>query len=231
VRSFFLLLLLANVAFFVWHDRVTDWISPRIAQEQRAPQADAEAPPIVLLSERRRDVAATQPAEQAGPETTPHVMATPRCVSAGPFTDRAMADQARAAAVEAGLNANLDQDERDVVVNYLLLMPERYATDEQAEAALQTLRAKGVQEAAAVPFGHQFAVSLGIYNRPRAMEKRRQEVLAAGFSPEVRERRARQTVYSVVVGYGEGENDRLADLQKTVAQLEPQVEWQEVACH
>ena len=225
MRIFFLLLLLANIAFFVWHDRISGWIAPGAPEQRTVVRSEAGVPSIVLLSERGKEEAAAQPPEDAAP-----AMTAAHCASAGPFTDHAAAVQARAAAIEARFKANIEPDERDVVVNYLLLLPERYTDAEHAEAVLQTLRAKGVEDAAAIPVGNGFAVSLGIYNRPRAMEKRRQQVIAAGFSPEVRERHARQTVYSILVGYGDRDGDHLADLKETFSLLEPQLEWQDAAC-
>jgi hypothetical protein len=230
VRLFFLALLLVNIAFFAWHDRLVGWLAPR-APERPAGASQEVAPTLVLLSERTPAEAAAGAAPQPSVAATPPGGATPQCLSAGWFMDSAVAEQARAAAADAGLDARVEQAEREVTAYYVLLLPERYAAADQANGKLEALRAKGVSDVAAVALGDRFAVSLGIYNRPKAMEKRRQELLAAGFTPEVRERRAKRTVYSLALGgLDQADRDRLAALKDRLGALEPQLEWQEAAC-
>lgn len=51
MRLFFLLLLLANLAFFYWHEPITAWLAERAAPARSA-SAGSDAPSLVLLSER-----------------------------------------------------------------------------------------------------------------------------------------------------------------------------------
>lgn len=52
MRIFFLLLLLANLAFFYWHEPVTAWLSERAAPARPVAAVREDAPSLVLLSER-----------------------------------------------------------------------------------------------------------------------------------------------------------------------------------
>lgn len=224
MRLFFLLLLLANLALYYWHEQVVDWLAARAPVERPVASAYEGAPSLILLSERAEP-------EIAPPEIAPPEIAAspPRCLLAGPFDDRAIAEEARAAAEEAGFKVDIEQSEREVIVKYLLSLPQRYSAEEAARI-IKDLKAKGIQDVATVAAGDRFAVALGIYNRARVMVKRRQQLIAAGYTPEVKERRAQRAVFSLVIEYGESDSDRLESLRKTVESLEGPVEWSETGC-
>jgi hypothetical protein len=244
MRLFFLLLLLANVSVFYWHEQIGEWLAAQMPAE-RAPEAPSyNAPTLVLLSERATGDSTTpvsegatedasETASQIAPTDTSPGAPSParhRCASAGLFTERTAAEQAASDASRAGITANILEDEREVTASYLLLMPKRYSQEPEASNAVDALKTKGIADVATITIKDQFAVSLGIYNKAQAMEQRRGQLRAAGIEPEVRERKARRTVYTIAFEYGEGDRERMARFRRDLDAKMPGLEWSDAEC-
>lgn len=261
MRLFFLLLLLANLAFFYLHEPVIEWMgvgeAPPAAGTRQPP-----APPLLLLSERDARIAddvsgqrspavpspepdrapappppARTPAPASGLSAAPSPPAgsspetavqAGRCLAIGPYLEESRAADARGSAEEAGMTATLETAEREVPVGHWMLTKERYTLAE-ARAVMSEMNEKGIGDTALVSLDDGVAISLGVFSRTSALERRRRELAGHGYSPEVRPRLATRTVYMVRLEHP-GAGGALDALLNVLAQSEPRLEWRETGC-
>lgn len=263
MRLFFLLLLLVNIAFYIWHEPVVAWLKGADPVERTAARGET-APALVLLSEREARTEAVVPAPAPVPartaspaprETTPP--ATPaappaqavpppatvsavrtteaaappplRCLEVGPYADAELAEAARLRAGRAGMTVTLENVERDMPAGYWLLTEARYDLA-GAREVLRRMGESGVDDIAIVSLDSGMAVSLGLYSRTSAMERRRRELVELGYPVEVRQRSETRQVQMMRLRAAGVAEQTVKDLLADLATAEPRLEWRDTEC-
>ena len=180
MRALFLLLLLANLLFVAW----TRWVAPPATVVGRATPVSADAQAIRLLRE------APLARELASNGTTPATADSLDlvCVSAGPYVDRASAEQASARLSRLGFAARSRPAREEIRVGQWVRL-ENLATPEDAANALGLIRSAGIADAYVIAEeGTGTIISLGVF----ADEARARQAVTiarmAGFEPQVVER-------------------------------------------
>lgn len=240
MRNWFLVLVLANLAFAAW----AAWFAPA----QRAGRsADEALPSITLVSEVPADLrssgvvsdaggaeapAPEAPEREAGvTETAPDetvadvdVGAPPpapapaepvaaveaaavatRCTSVGPFRELSQAATAAAALRTSGYQPLQRVAEGDIWIGYWVYI-QAIATEAEANAILERVRAEGITDSYVIPNSDSGnLVSLGVFSEISGVGRRRDQIRALGFEPQVVDRTRRATVYWIDVTLAEGQ--------------------------
>jgi hypothetical protein len=177
VRALFLLLLALNLGGACW---LLFAVHPPVAA---LPATDSGVPALVLLSER--DGGSDAAAELAGPPESPAELANDRCRTLGPFPTQADTRAAMNALTPLAKRIRVRETHalqtRGYWV-YLAAMPSR----EQALATARELSQKGVRDYYVVTAGdQQNTISLGLFRDQGNADRRRGEIAALGFTPQV----------------------------------------------
>lgn len=267
MRLFFLVLLLANLALWYWHEPVSAWLHWDPPERSLRPAASApEVPKLMLLSELQQgeearaevtgpvapqadaDAAApveppvgatTEPAPQppmaeiAPPPPVATVTAPPvpgavagSCVEVGPWSEQAAAEAALASIGKDGLSGEVVAVERERLAGYWMLTADRYDRAGVREV-LRRMQEQGVTDIAIVSLDTGWAISLGLFSRKSALERRRAQMLELGYTPEVRERTETRTEYLLRLASTDGAARNAAE---HLAGKGPGLEWQTVEC-
>lgn len=207
MRNVFLGLLLANLGFAAW----SAWIAP---EEPSGRVADDGLPPLTLVSEVPADLrssgSVTEPAESVpvpvqapdGPNDAPIIdraanaaAATARCTSVGPFRELSQTATAAATLRGAGYQPLQRVAEGDVWIGYWVYIP-GIATEPEANEILAKVRANGIADSYVIPNSDSGnLVSLGVFSEISGVSRRRDQVRALGYEPQVVDRTRRATVY------------------------------------
>jgi hypothetical protein len=181
LRALFLLLLLVNLLFAAW----ALWVAPPPATAGHAvsPATPADTGTIRLLRELP-----AQPAMAAAAATVSLEDTDLACVSAGPFLERAAAEQAAAGLSRLGFATRLRTSREEVRVGTWVRL-EGLATPEDAANAQTALLAAGLEEAYVLEeVGVGAVVSVGVYADPAKAGEAEAAVRAAGYEPRSAER-------------------------------------------
>jgi len=180
LRALFLLLLLANLLFVAW----IRWVAPPATSIGRATPVAADPQAIRLLREAplARELASGDAANAAASD------ASLVCVSAGPYVERPLAEQAAERLSRLGFAARIRAAREEVRVGQWVRL-ENLATPEDAANALGVLKSAGIADAYVVAEeGAGTIISLGVF----ADEARAGQVITiarmSGFEPQVVER-------------------------------------------
>lgn len=196
MRTVFLLLVLANLAFFAWWNFIAELDSqsdPRPISRQVAPEKLRILPP---------DQAA-RPAPAVAAKPAPEAPATRvACLEWGAFTP-ADAGRAGEALAPLALGPRLSQRQVEEVANWWVYIPPR-GNKQEAQKKTGELKARGVEEFFIVqdPGPFQYAVSLGVFKTEAAATSRLEALRA-------------KDVRTALVG------KRETPLQKTYFQVRP----------
>lgn len=217
MRVLFLLLLLANLAFFAW----AQWIAPSSAALPAASTA-IEVPRILLAGESSANFAvdeapAAPPAangaatgEPPGAGSVAGAALPPgsepgRCVSIGPLGDLDTAARVTRMLAELGYVPRQRPADGLVVSGYVVMVGGLAGPEEQARVQ-RRLERGGLTDAAALPAraasatdpaaaATDYAVSAGLFSERRRAERRAELVRSIGLTPTIEERRGQGTVY------------------------------------
>jgi hypothetical protein len=166
MRTVFLLLVLANLAFFAWTNFVADLDTqsdPRPLARQVAPEKLRILPPEPAA--KAGAPVASKPAAEAGP-------ARIACLEWGGFS-AADATRAGEALAPLSLGNRISQRQVDDTANWWVYIPPR-ANKQDAQKKVGELKARGVDEYFIVqdegPF--QYALSLGVFKTEAAAQSR-----------------------------------------------------------
>lgn len=270
MRLFFLILLLANLALWYWHEPALGWLQGA-PQEKSVRPAAPDAPLLMLLSERegsataaamakaepgRAPVAADRPVEtidEPAPATasvsaqTPAAApaspaqsqasapvadgsagtATGSCIELGTWAELEAAEAALARVQAEGVQAELITEERQHPAGYWMLTADRY-DPAGARETLRRMQEQGVEDIAIVALDSGWAISLGLYSRSSALERRRAQMLELGYTPEVRERTRTSKEFTLRLRTANGVDPRI--IAERLAGEAPDLEWQTVDC-
>lgn len=193
MRTFFLLLLLANLGFFAW----ANFIAESDTQSDPRPQARQIAPEKLRIVP---PTAAPAQARSAPPVTVPIPVTRIACLEWGEFSTE---ETSRAAELLAplGLDARLTKRETEDGAGWWVFIPSR-GSREDAQKKTAELKALGVEEYFIVqdegPM--RYAVSLGVFkteaaatNRLEALRERRVRTAQVGR----RDTPARKTYFQI----------------------------------
>jgi hypothetical protein len=212
MRTLCLLLILANVLFFVW----SQLIDARVSSLDRNP-ANVAAPParIVLAREQTgttqserlptqiKEVQppAVEPLGQPRSAVSPELaqLDTLTCTSVGPFADLPQASQAQAALRAAGFQPRQRMEQGELWVGYWVSV-QGLATRDAAETALRTLSANGISDVYLMPGSNPPNVlSLGVFSDYQRAQRRVDEVRTLGLTPRIDDRKRTGSVYWIDV--------------------------------
>jgi cell division septation protein DedD len=233
MRNLFLGLMLANLAFAAWSawfapsmkvGRPADEGVPaltlvsEVPDDLRSSGAIVDAPGGVAPD--AADAAPVVVAPPAGSDAPAGVAAPPDasaaaepasaaeaggCTTVGPFRELSQAAAAAATLRAAGYQPVQRVDEGDVWVGYWVYLP-AIATELEANEILAKVRAQGIADSYVIPNSDSGnLVSLGVFNEISGVSRRRDQVRALGFEPQVVDRTRRATVYWVDVTLAPGQ--------------------------
>jgi len=188
VRVLFLLLLAMNIGGGCWL-----YFAPQHAAATPA-AVDPGVPRLVLLSERERPGEANASELASAPESAADLR-NDTCVSIGPFPTQA--DMRAAINVLTPAVARIQYREAHATETrgYWVFLP-ALASREQALTAARQLSSKGVRDYYVVTAGdQQNTISLGLFHDLANAEKRRNEIAALGFKPDMVARTEELPVY------------------------------------
>ena len=178
-RILFVLLFAANIGMGAWL-----YVSPR-ADGPAPPPADPGVAPLVLLSERDGTANA---AELATAPVDPATAARDRCLRIGPFPSQADLRRAMNALTPRVERLQFRETRTRQSRGFLVYLAAP-ATRTEALGVARELSARGVRDYYVVTAGNQQnSISLGLFRERANADRRRAEIAALGFAPEVTER-------------------------------------------
>ena len=173
MRTIFILLLFANLGFFIWHNRFAE--KP---EQYEFMAVDPGVPKLELLSE----IAPTPPDNWEEPEEDVSVTSINQlCFSVGPFSTEAdlqpVVDQLTPLVLKTRIRKVTTTQE----AGYWVYLP-ALASRQDALRAGRALAAANVRDYYVVTTGdHENTVSLGLYRQPFNADNRIAELQAKGF--------------------------------------------------
>jgi len=182
VRALFLLLLLANLLFAAW----VHWIAPpQVTTAGRATPSATDASEIRLLREAQVSDESADAADGAALDLADAALA---CVSAGPYLERPLAEQAEARLQRLGFAVRLRSSRENVRVGDWVRV-ENLATPEDAANALAQLQAAGIADAYVLTEeAPATVISLGVFTDKARAEQVSIIARMSGFEPRTIER-------------------------------------------
>lgn len=122
-----------------------------------------------------------------------------RCTSVGPFRELSQAATAAATLRNAGYQPLQRVAEGDVWIGYWVYIP-AIPSEREANEILAKVRADGIADSYVIPNSDSGnLVSLGVFSEISGVSRRRDQVRALGYEPQVVDRTRRATVYWVDV--------------------------------
>ncbi len=232
LKGVLLLLVLANVGYFLWTHGIASPGAPRLAHVA-APTLTlvAEAPPSAA-SAASASAALVATGAQSPPQDSEASAAAPvestRCLSIGPFLDVAEAARAAATLRGGGYQPRQRVAEGDVWAGewVYLPMPPTAAATVQVRASL---KAGGIQDALDMPGPNDLPVlSLGLFSEPKRAEARVKLARSLGLRPVIANRKRTGDVYWIDVDLKAADgNLNPADLEEQSGRI---LRLQVVAC-
>ena len=206
LKSVVLLLILANIGYFLWARGIASSGAPRpervgaptLTLATEAPRAASvdRAAAAGTPGEQTASAAAVGTAESAETAAPP---AAARCLSIGPFLDVAEAARAAATLRGGGYQPRQRVAEGDVWAGEWVYLPMPAAP--AAAAQLRTkLQAGGIDDALEMPGPDDLpVVSLGLFSEPKRAGARIQLARSLGLNPVVADRKRTGDVYWIDV--------------------------------
>jgi hypothetical protein len=189
VRALFLLLLLANLLFAAW----VHWVAPpRVTTAGRATPSATDASEIRLLREAQPTAAPGVASDSAALDLADAALT---CVSAGPYLERRLAEQAEARLQRLGFAVRLRESRQNVRAGDWVRV-EDLATPEDAANALAQLQAAGIADAYVLTDeAPATVISLGVFTDRARAEQVAIIARMAGFEPRTVERLRESDVF------------------------------------
>ena len=202
MRAIALLLIIANLLYFGWATLID--APPELPLSDSSSNADV--PKLVLASERpvppetKTTQLPSKPAAEVA-QSSPQ-----KCVSVGPFQDLPSAVEASATLKGAGYDSRQRLAQGELWVGHWVSIG-GFATHEQAERAVETLKEKGVADAYILPgVDPANVISLGIFKENDRAQRRLNEAKNLGFNAQVADRTRAGSVYWIDVDFKNDEH-------------------------
>ena len=205
MRSLCLILILANVLYFVW----SQLIDVQVNALDRAPARTAEPPPrIVLAREAQRVPEEDEPEvrDVEPPRVSPIESPTQSaartdgnqpftCTSIGPFANLAEASQAQASLRAAGFSPQQRVEQGELWVGYWVSVQD-IPTREAADQAVQALQSNDISDVYLMPGGDPgHTLSLGVFSDHQRAQRRADQARALGLDARIEDRKRAGSVY------------------------------------
>lgn len=195
LRLLFVLLIALNIAVGAWLLLGQDDVHGRSVADPGVPvlQLLSEQPsPAATVARAALPAAASVPVPEA---PTPAAAASYSCMSLGPFpTEQALTD-ARSRLAARSVRTRSRQEQATRSRGWWVYLPATASHAQAVEQARQ-LGARHITDVVVVSSGEQpNTISLGLFKDPDNARKRRDEVAAAGFQPQITERAERVPEY------------------------------------
>jgi cell division septation protein DedD len=234
MRNLFLALVLANLAFAAWHawfaqppraQRPADPEMPSLTLLSEVPddlhtsgQVEDTSQDASSASEPAEEDASTAAVETASavetaapsgpaaaePEGEKVAAAAVRCTSVGPFRELSQAATAAASLRASGYAPQQRVAEGDIWIGYWVYI-QAIPTVAEANEILAKVRADGIADSYVIPNSDSGnLVSLGVFSEISGVSRRREQVRALGYEPQVVDRTRRATVYWIDVALEPG---------------------------
>jgi hypothetical protein len=172
------------------------------APEAAAPETAASPPP----PDPQQPTVAAAPPVAAG-------AAAGRCTSIGPFRDLSQAATAASTLRTAGFEPQQRVAEGEIWIGYWVYI-QAIPTVAAANEILANVRASGITDSYVIPNSDSGnLVSLGVFTEISGVSRRRDQVRALGYEPQVVDRTRRATVYWVDVTLRDGQDIDFEALQ------------------
>lgn len=184
-RSFFLLLVIANVVAFIWFGWLQSPPQPKLVA---TPLPSVKRLQLVaeLTPAERRALDKPAPAPQPAPAAATDVTAS--CTSYGPFPDAEAAQTAIGRLQKDGVSATQRLVPGKVRLGYWVYLPP-FESHREAEAAAALLKKRGVKDLYIVTTAaNRNAISLGVYSDRYGALAHQKTIRALGYHPLVTER-------------------------------------------
>jgi hypothetical protein len=202
MRTLGLLLILANVLFFVWSkllavstvalDRPAVGMKNTtqrivLARESSIPPA---LPTVRNVQPPRVEPAGARSATRAG---------TFSCTSVGPFAALPEASRAQVALQGAGFDARQRVEQGELWVGYWVSLQDLPSRDAADDTAAQ-LTKSGINDVYVMPGGDRpYTLSLGVFSDYQRAQRRSEEIRALGYQPRIDDRKRSGSVYWIDV--------------------------------
>jgi hypothetical protein len=205
LRLLFVLLIALNIAVGAWLLLGQDDVHGRSVTDPGVPvlQLLSELPPSAATSAPSASqtatpaVAASVPGTAAAPAVPVPTPATASysCMSLGPFPTERELNDARARLAARSVRTRSRQEQATRSRGWWVYLPAAASHAQAVEQARQ-LGARHITDVVVVSGGEQpNTISLGLFKDPDNARKRRDEVAAAGFHPQITERAERVPEY------------------------------------
>ena len=179
-----------------------------------APEPEGVVEPALDAAESAADVAVADtdtavdtpepaPAPAVANAAPEPATVTTRCTSVGPFRELSQAATAAAALRTSGYQPLQRVAEGEIWIGYWVYIG-AIPTEAEANAILARMRAEGITDSYVIPNSDSGnLVSLGVFSEISGVGRRRDQVRALGFEPQVVDRTRRATVYWIDVTLAE----------------------------
>jgi hypothetical protein len=202
LKSVVVVLLLANVGYFLWERDIAQAPEakdprPQLAVLQLVSESAPGQPSVPPGSDGVRIAASGGGEAMAAAALDPNDLQ--RCRSVGPFRDVAEAARAAAMLRGSGYEPRQRMAEGEVWAGVWVYLPHP-ATRGAAEQTLAKLKAGGVDDALEMPGPNDASViSLGLYSEPKRAQARVSLAQALGLKPAIADRKRIGDVYWIDV--------------------------------
>ncbi len=201
MKNLLMLLVLANVLYYLWSNYTVDAPEPGVAIVS---ESDI-GPPLNVA----RHTANGQPANagvlgQPGEAAVLDAVVGPSCVTVGPFTEEADADTAVLESVNEGLRALARSEIGDIFVGHWVQI-RNLPDDATANRMVQALQDEGLTDAYLVRTDDEgLKISLGLFGEIERAERVELQARALDMPVEITPRTREGSVYFVDIGLPPG---------------------------
>jgi hypothetical protein len=201
MKNLLLILLLANILYFMWGLLSKEETQPGVALIEESDLG----PPINVTTGRDSDsVASVGAVLGSGEMSALEAMVGRACVTIGPFRENTDADSAVLVYTSEGMNAVLRPARAQIFVGHWVQI-RNVASDADANEMLAKLQAGGLSDAYLVRTDDEgLKISLGLFGDLERAEKIELEARSLGLNPEISPRTRESDVYFVDIGLPPG---------------------------
>ncbi|HNP66060.1 MAG TPA: SPOR domain-containing protein [Woeseiaceae bacterium] len=201
MKNLLLILLLANVLYFMWGMLSKQESEPGVALLEESELG----PPLSVTTGRDSDsVASVGAVLGSGEPSALQAVVGRACVTIGPFRDKTDADSAVLVYTSEGMNVALRSTRAQIFVGHWVQI-RNVANEAEANAMLGKLQTGGLSDAYLVRTDDEgLKISLGLFGDLERAEKIELEARSLDLNPEISPRTRESDVYFVDIGLPPG---------------------------
>ncbi len=201
MRNLLLILLLANILYWMWGMLSDEKTEPGVAVLQESELG----PPINVRTERDNvSVASVGAVLGSGEPSALQAVVGRACVTIGPFRDNTDADSAVLVYTSEGMHVAMRSTRAQIFVGHWVQI-RNIASDAEGNEMLAKLQAGGLSDAYLVRTDDEgLKISLGLFGDLERAEKIELEARSMDLNPEISQRTRESDVYFVDIGLPRG---------------------------